>query len=76
MQCLNRKVSSTSGDLNLLESMTLDTVSFEELLGHCTEVYNKNQIDILVLQDRLVSTSSYVPSGSTILTYLGDMVNF
>lgn len=60
VQCLNRRVSSTSSDLNLLESMSFGTVSFEELLGHCNEVYKKNQVDILELEDRLKSFG-YVP---------------
>ncbi|XP_047341572.1 uncharacterized protein LOC124945224 [Impatiens glandulifera] len=55
IQCLNRRVSSTSADLNMLESMSFDTVSFEELLGHCSEVYKKNQTDLLDLQDRLIN---------------------
>ncbi|KAM7505097.1 hypothetical protein LguiB_004001 [Lonicera macranthoides] len=60
VQCLNRRVSSTSSDLNLLESMSFGTVSFEELLGHCNEVYKKNQIDILELEHQLKSFG-YVP---------------
>ncbi|KAM7500000.1 hypothetical protein LguiA_024414 [Lonicera macranthoides] len=60
VQCLNRRVSSTSSDLNLLESMSFGTVSFEELLGHCNEVYKKNQVDILELEDQLKSFG-YVP---------------
>ncbi|CAN4112763.1 unnamed protein product [Withania somnifera] len=32
--------------------MSCGTVSFEELLGHCNEVFKKNQADILFLQDR------------------------
>nr|GLL46060.1 hypothetical protein DM860_003413 [Ipomoea trifida] len=55
VQCLNRRVSSASSDLNLLESMSFGTVSFEELLGHCNEVYKKNQNDLLSLQDHLRS---------------------
>ncbi|XP_062112312.1 DNA repair protein RAD50 [Humulus lupulus] len=53
IQCLNRRVSSAGGELNLLESMSLGTVSFEELLGHCNEVYKNNQIHLLELQDHL-----------------------
>ncbi|KAL4560644.1 hypothetical protein LXL04_032797 [Taraxacum kok-saghyz] len=60
VQCLNRRVSTATSDLNLLESMSSDTVSFEELLGHCNEVYKKNQNDILELEDRL-SAFGYVP---------------
>ncbi|WOH06256.1 hypothetical protein DCAR_0625679 [Daucus carota subsp. sativus] len=60
VRCLNGRVSSTSTDLNLLHSMAFDTVSFEELLGHCNQVYNKNYTDILDLEDRLF-TFGYSP---------------
>ncbi|KAL3347829.1 hypothetical protein AABB24_021465 [Solanum stoloniferum] len=53
VQSLNQRVMSLSGDLNVLESMSCGTVSFEELLGHCNEVFKKNQTDLLSLQDRL-----------------------
>ncbi|CAI9097517.1 OLC1v1033964C1 [Oldenlandia corymbosa var. corymbosa] len=62
VQCLNRKVSSASADLNLLESMSCDTVSFEELLGHCYQVYHDNQSHLLSLQQHLISNSAYVPT--------------
>ncbi|XP_052200126.1 uncharacterized protein LOC127806707 isoform X2 [Diospyros lotus] len=51
VQCLNRRVASTTTDLNLLESMSFGTVSFEELLGHCSELYKKNQADLTELED-------------------------
>ncbi|XP_058105754.1 uncharacterized protein LOC131249165 [Magnolia sinica] len=60
IQCLNRRVSSAGPDLNLLESMVLGTVSFEELLGHCNEAYRKNQTDLAELEDRFQSFG-YVP---------------
>ncbi|KAL8152396.1 hypothetical protein V2J09_010156 [Rumex salicifolius] len=53
IQSLNRRVSSLSGELNLLETMSFGTVSFEELLGHCNQVYKKNQADLDSLTDRL-----------------------
>ncbi|KAF2289570.1 hypothetical protein GH714_037210 [Hevea brasiliensis] len=40
--------------------MSFGTVSFEELLGHCNEVYKKNQSDLLQLEDRL-KDFGYVP---------------
>ncbi|XP_059280868.1 uncharacterized protein LOC132034497 isoform X1 [Lycium ferocissimum] len=55
VQSLNQRVSSLSSDLNVLDSMSSGTVSFEELLGHCNEVFKKNQTDLLSLQDRLHS---------------------
>ncbi|RZC82710.1 hypothetical protein C5167_045496 [Papaver somniferum] len=60
IQCLNRRVKSASSDLNLLESMAFDTVSFEELLGHCNELYKKNQDDLIELEDRFKSFG-YIP---------------
>ncbi|KAI9153412.1 hypothetical protein LWI28_010949 [Acer negundo] len=60
IQCLNRRVTSVSSDLNLLESMSFGTVSFEELLGHCNEVYKNNQTHLLQLQDHL-KTFNYIP---------------
>lgn len=60
IQGLNRRVKIASGDLNLLESMSFATVSFEELLGHCNEVYKNNQTHLLELQDRL-KDFNYVP---------------
>ncbi|KAK6243996.1 hypothetical protein QUC31_010405 [Theobroma cacao] len=53
VQCLNRRVSNSTADLNLLDSMSFGTVSFEELLGHCYQIFNKNQTDLLDLEDRL-----------------------
>ncbi|XP_056158783.1 uncharacterized protein LOC115666419 isoform X3 [Syzygium oleosum] len=60
VQCLNRRVSTASGDLELLDSMSFGTVSFEELLGHCNEVFKKNQSDLAQLEERLKSFG-YVP---------------
>ncbi|XP_042475762.1 uncharacterized protein LOC122057646 [Macadamia integrifolia] len=60
IQSLNRRVSTASSDLNMLDSMAFGTVSFEELLGHCNEVYKKNQNDLIQLEDRLKSFG-YVP---------------
>ncbi|KAI6696596.1 hypothetical protein NL676_016715 [Syzygium grande] len=60
VQCLNRRVSTASGDLDLLDSMSFGTVSFEELLGHCNEVFKKNQSDLAQLEERLTSFG-YVP---------------
>ncbi|KAB2608010.1 hypothetical protein D8674_011178 [Pyrus ussuriensis x Pyrus communis] len=53
LQSLNRRVSAASTQLNLLDTMSFGTVSFEELLGHCSEVYKDNQTRLLHLQHRL-----------------------
>ncbi|XP_028784851.1 uncharacterized protein LOC114740789 isoform X2 [Neltuma alba] len=53
VQCLNRRISSASSDLELLDSMSFGTVSFEELLGHCNELYKKNQSDLFELEESL-----------------------
>ncbi|KAL8263176.1 hypothetical protein R6Q59_024525 [Mikania micrantha] len=71
VQCLNRRVSTATSDLNLLESMAFDTVSFEELLGHCNEIYKKNENYIVELEDSL-SAFGYVP-GSEIDEQEEDM---
>ncbi|XP_020211834.1 uncharacterized protein LOC109796576 [Cajanus cajan] len=60
VQCLNRHVSTASADLDMLHSMSFGTVSFEELLGHCNELYKKNNADLFELEDRLKSYG-YVP---------------
>ncbi|KAG2406649.1 uncharacterized protein HKW66_Vig0059060 [Vigna angularis] len=54
-QCLNRRVSAATADLDMLDSMSFGTVSFEELLGHCNELYKKNHSDLLQLQEHLQS---------------------
>jgi hypothetical protein len=59
-QWLNRRISTSSADLELLDSMS-STVSFEELLGNCNELYKKNQTDLIDLEDRLKSCYGYVP---------------
>ncbi|WJX84967.1 hypothetical protein P8452_67485 [Trifolium repens] len=61
VQCLNRRVSIASSDLEMLDSKSFGTVSFEELLGHCNELYKKNQTDLIQLEDRLKSYG-YVPA--------------
>lgn len=60
VQCLSRRVTCLTSDVNLLDSMSFGTVSFEELLGHCSEVYKNNQTNLLELQDRLKGFG-YVP---------------
>jgi hypothetical protein len=57
---MDRHVSSANSDLNQLESMVLDTVSFEELLGHCNEVLKINQKYISDIEDQM-SQFGYVP---------------
>ncbi|CAK8544205.1 unnamed protein product [Lathyrus sativus] len=60
VQSLNHRVSTATSGLELLESMS-STVSFEELLGHCNEMYKINQTEMLQLQDHL-KTYGYVPA--------------
>ncbi|KAH9322859.1 hypothetical protein KI387_017498, partial [Taxus chinensis] len=50
---LNRRATSTNNQVEALESMTIDTISFRELLGHCNELYKQNENAVSVLQDRL-----------------------
>ncbi|XP_023540282.1 uncharacterized protein LOC111800703 isoform X1 [Cucurbita pepo subsp. pepo] len=60
IQSLNRRVSAVSVDLSLLESRSLETVSLEELLGHVSEVYKKNESDLQEIQKQLKGVG-YVP---------------
>lgn len=53
-------MSAVSVDLSLLESRSLETVSFEELLGHVSEVYKKNESDLQEIQKQLKGVG-YVP---------------
>ncbi|XP_022861215.1 uncharacterized protein LOC111381645 [Olea europaea var. sylvestris] len=61
VQSVNRRVSTAASDLNVLESMSFGTVSFEELLGHCNEVLKNTQNDVCVLEDHLRSSFNYIP---------------
>jgi len=51
VQCLNRKASTVSSNLEMLDSMSFVTVSFEELLGLWNELCKKNLADLLQLKD-------------------------
>ncbi|KAL0648524.1 hypothetical protein Bca4012_046815 [Brassica carinata] len=53
IKSLNRRLSTAGSELNFLESMSFGTVSFEELLGHCNQIYKSNQEEVLNLQERL-----------------------
>jgi hypothetical protein len=55
VQCLNRKTSTISSDLEMLDSMLFVTISFEELLGLCNKLYKKSLADLLELKDCLSS---------------------
>lgn len=65
IKSLNRRISTTGSELNFLDSMSFGTVSFEELLGHCNQIYKNNQDELVNLQDRLTAFG-YVP-GTLIL---------
>ncbi|KAJ6827532.1 uncharacterized protein M6B38_126770 [Iris pallida] len=60
LQSLDRRTSTTGGDLDLLDSMAMGTVSFEELLGHFTELHRTNAKYIAGIQGRMESFG-YVP---------------
>uniref|UniRef100_A0A1J3G405 Uncharacterized protein n=1 Tax=Noccaea caerulescens TaxID=107243 RepID=A0A1J3G405_NOCCA len=64
IKSLNRRLSTAGSDLNFLDSMSFGTVSFEELLGHCNQIYKNNQEELLHLQDRLTDFG-YVPGIET-----------
>lgn len=60
LNSLERRISSSTVDLNLLESMTLGSISFEELIGHCNEVYKTNEKYINEIEEKMISFG-YVP---------------
>ncbi|CAH8312772.1 unnamed protein product [Eruca vesicaria subsp. sativa] len=70
IKSLTRKLSTAGTELNFLESMSFGTVSFEELLGHCNQIYKRNQEEVLNLQDRLTDFG-YVPDDSPNFKSLG-----
>eukprot|EP01018_Ginkgo_biloba_P010504 Gb_14097 [translate_table: standard] len=53
LEGLNRRVASTNKQVEALESMSIDTISFQELLGHCNELYKQNDTALAVLEDQL-----------------------
>ncbi|RYR51984.1 hypothetical protein Ahy_A06g026921 [Arachis hypogaea] len=73
VQSLNRRVSTSAADLELLDSMSFGTVSFEELLGHCNELYKKNHSDLLELEDRLKSSYGYFETTWTLRCLSGHV---
>ncbi|XP_059063479.1 uncharacterized protein LOC131062952 isoform X2 [Cryptomeria japonica] len=50
---LSRRATSTVKEVEALESMTIDTISFRELLGYCNELYKQNENAVNVIEDRL-----------------------
>ncbi|KAI5425193.1 uncharacterized protein LOC127125483 [Lathyrus oleraceus] len=61
VQSLNSRVSTATSGLEVLESMS-STVSFQELLGHCNEMFKINQTEMLQLEDHLKTYHGYVPA--------------
>ncbi|MQL74617.1 hypothetical protein Taro_006965 [Colocasia esculenta] len=57
---LGQRAATAAADVELLDDMAMGTVSVAELLGHCGEVYRRNQSYVDLLQDRL-SAFGYVP---------------
>jgi hypothetical protein len=60
LEDVNDQVSSVTADVEFLESMTTDTLSFEELLANCTELYKQTEAGISVLETQLVQYG-YMP---------------
>ncbi|KAK9733205.1 hypothetical protein RND81_04G051200 [Saponaria officinalis] len=65
MRSLNGRVSTLTADLNLMDSMSFATVSFEELLGHCDQLYQQNHSQLLHLHAHLQSFG-YISSSDVI----------
>lgn len=53
LEDLKDDVSSSMAELQHLERMTTDTLSFEELLAHCTALYNWNEDGVSKLEAQL-----------------------
>ncbi|CAK9859747.1 unnamed protein product [Sphagnum jensenii] len=60
LEDVNDQVSSVTADVEFLEAMTTDTLSFEELLANCTELYKQTEAGISVLETQLVQYG-YIP---------------
>ncbi|CAM6017894.1 unnamed protein product [Sphagnum balticum] len=60
LEDMNDQVSSVTADVEFLEAMTTDTLSFEELLANCTELYKQTEAGISVLETQLVQYG-YIP---------------
>jgi hypothetical protein len=60
---LEHRADAAAADLQHIESIALGTVSFEELLGHCSETLNVYARHADALQSHLASFG-YEPAGN------------
>ncbi|KMZ56708.1 hypothetical protein ZOSMA_92G00730 [Zostera marina] len=63
LRTINSRASTVGESFERLESLTIGTVSSEELLGHCNEVYKMHEMHIRNLEEFL-SGYGYVPPPS------------
>jgi hypothetical protein len=66
LEDVNYQVSSVTADVEFLETMTTDTISFEELLANCTELYKQTEAGISVLETQLVQYG-YIPGSQQVV---------
>jgi NAD-dependent DNA ligase len=66
LEDVNDQVSSVTADVEFLEAMTTDTLSFEELLANCTELYKQTEAGISVLETQLVQYG-YIPGSQQVV---------
>lgn len=66
LEDVNDQVSSVTADVEFLEAMTTDTLSFEELLANCTELYKQTEAGISVLETQLVQYG-YIPGSQQVI---------
>ncbi|KAJ7571130.1 hypothetical protein O6H91_01G150300 [Diphasiastrum complanatum] len=50
---LNVRISQTNTEVEALKGLTLGKISFEELVGHCMELYKENEVAINQLESHL-----------------------
>ena len=60
---LERQVSDIAADVQQLERCTTDAISFEELMGHCVELYQNNRQGALALVAHLERYGYQQPAG-------------
>ncbi|CAM6098422.1 unnamed protein product [Calypogeia fissa] len=61
----NDRLAEDGAQMDLLEEMTVENVSFEELLAHCMELYKQNESSISSLESQL-EQFGYSRGGNTV----------
>ena len=58
------RISSANQAVERLESRTVNTISFQEILGHLKEIYKKNERNISALEERLTDYGYTAPGNA------------